>query len=114
LAYVQHHGLSFEDIEGMVVMHLCDNPPCVNVDHLRLGTHADNTRDMCAKGRHGFGVRSGTENGRAKLTDAEVSAIRFLHAAAGTSKMELGRTFGVSDRQVGRIIRGESRARSNS
>jgi hypothetical protein len=36
---------------GMLVMHLCDNPPCYRLDHLRLGTPADNMADMKAKGR---------------------------------------------------------------
>lgn len=36
---------------GMVVMHRCDNPPCVRPDHLVLGTKRDNTQDMLRKGR---------------------------------------------------------------
>jgi hypothetical protein len=36
---------------GMVVRHRCDNPPCVNVDHLQLGTQAENLADMVARGR---------------------------------------------------------------
>lgn len=36
---------------GMVVMHSCDNPPCVNEEHLVLGTVAENNRQMFAKGR---------------------------------------------------------------
>jgi hypothetical protein len=37
---------------GMIVMHLCDNPPCYRLDHLRLGTHEENRADMLAKGRY--------------------------------------------------------------
>jgi hypothetical protein len=37
--------------EGQEIMHLCDNPACFRLDHLRMGTHADNMRDMVAKGR---------------------------------------------------------------
>lgn len=38
--------------QGMVVMHLCDNPPCINPDHLKLGTHEENVKDCHKKGRH--------------------------------------------------------------
>ncbi len=43
--------------EGMIVMHTCDNPPCCNPEHLKLGTRADNNRDRIKKGR-GKGARA--------------------------------------------------------
>lgn len=46
--------------EGWVVMHLCDNPLCVNPDHLEVGTQADNVLDMRIKDRNNeFGFRRG-------------------------------------------------------
>ncbi len=51
---------------GMVMRHDCDNPKCVNPNHLSPGTQAENLRDMTRRGRHG----------RRKLTAADVLAIR--------------------------------------
>lgn len=57
---------------GMQVLHSCDNPPCVNLDHLRIGTVADNMADRKARGR---GV-AGPSHPNAKLSAAAVLAIR--------------------------------------
>jgi len=45
--------------EGKVIMHTCDNKGCVNIDHLRLGTQADNIADSIRKGRQWWQVRNG-------------------------------------------------------
>ena len=44
--------LEYGDIpQGLNVLHKCDNPPCINLDHLFLGTPKENTRDAMLKGR---------------------------------------------------------------
>jgi hypothetical protein len=76
--------------DGLSVCHHCDNPPCVRPDHLFLGTTADNMADMVAKGRNARGEKSRL----AKLTEADVRAIRS-RAASGVSSRVLATEFGV-------------------
>ncbi len=45
---IEHHV----PIAGMIVRHRCDNPPCINPEHLTVGTQADNVRDMMERGGH--------------------------------------------------------------
>lgn len=58
------------------VLHKCDTPACINVDHLFLGTPADNTADMIAKGRARRGHLMGEAHGQAVLSANQVRAIR--------------------------------------
>lgn len=105
LAHRAAWQLAFGPIpEGMCVCHHCDNRKCVNPDHLFLGTKADNSADMVAKGRSHS--HSGSTNGNAKLTEADVRGIRGL-LAQGVTGLELGRRYGVSPQQISRIKLGE-------
>ena len=84
------------------VLHRCDVRCCVNPDHLFLGSQADNVRDMVTKGRqHKF---HGERNPNAKLTAADVAAIRL----ATGSHSQVARRFG-----VGKSIIGYIRSRHN-
>ena len=117
---------------GMLVCHRCDNPPCVNVEHLFLGTPFDNMRDMTAKGRGNIGpataarlarpetwatgdrngsrlhperLARGERHGHAKLSAQQVMAIRAEYAAGGVFQHELARKFGVTQGLVSGIVR---------
>ena len=56
----------------IVVMHTCDNPACINLEHLKLGTQKENRMDCVLKNRHA----KGESHGLHKLTDNEVLEIR--------------------------------------
>lgn len=91
--------------DGLCVCHRCDNPKCVNPDHLFLGTAAENTADRHAKGRSAMGPGSGT----AKLNEQTVAEIRRLYTRYGhvNNSVHLARRFGVAHSTIGRIVRGE-------
>lgn len=61
---------------GMFVCHKCDVPMCVNPDHLFIGTHTDNVRDMHKKKRWKARDMRGENSPTAKLTNEDVTAIR--------------------------------------
>jgi DNA-binding XRE family transcriptional regulator len=90
--------------EFLQVLHRCDNPPCVNPAHLRIGTAQDDADDRVSKGRQ----LRGECNGRAKLTQAVVDEIRRLYSAGGWTKSALAKRFGVSDVTIGNIIAGRT------
>jgi len=74
LAWERAHG---PIPKGMAVCHHCDNPPCMNVEHLFLGTIGDNNRDMRQKGRGGIPPHyRGERNPASRLTAQQVAVIR--------------------------------------
>lgn len=87
VSYELHVGLI---PKGIFVCHRCDNPRCVNPEHLFLGDQTQNMADMVVKGRQPR-VR-GSRNGNSKLTEDEVRSIR---SAEGLTHQALADKFGV-------------------
>lgn len=88
--------------EGLSVMHSCDVKDCVNPDHLSVGTHQQNMRDAATKGRL-KGNWSHVPR-YSKLSKADVQEIRQRYEQ-GEFQRVLGEAFGVSQTQIGNIVR---------
>jgi DNA-binding transcriptional regulator YiaG len=96
------HRVAWEEVNGPIpnglcVCHKCDNPSCINVEHLFLGTKAQNSADMVAKRRQSFGERRpGT-----KFTEED---IRFIRSSE-MNQPQLAKHFGITQAAVSNIIR---------
>ncbi len=86
---------------GLWVLHSCDQPSCVNPNHLFLGTRQDNVDDMLKKGRNA----KGEGNGASKLTDVQVREIYLMRGKI--SGMVLAKKYGVAFNQIYVIWRRE-------
>lgn len=88
---------------GMMVLHKCDNPRCVNPDHLFLGNASDNMLDCSRKGRIRIPHKSGEANNTAKLTNEQADCIRKMPGL----HRDIAAKFGVNRSTVSAIKRGE-------
>lgn len=103
LSWEIHNG---EIPDGMCVCHICDNPICVNPNHLFLGTLRDNAQDMIKKGRrHDTG---GENNGHAKLTWRKVRAIRKRYIPYKITQQKLAKEYGVTTSIISEVINGNT------
>jgi hypothetical protein len=93
--------LDGRDPGGMVVLHTCDNPQCVNPSHLRVGSQAENVADMHAKGRGNVG----SVNGQAKLNEHDVELIK-VWLRLGLRQKPIAAYYGVSKGTLTNIARG--------
>jgi hypothetical protein len=93
---------NLEEIEpGLFVLHSCDNPPCCNPRHLRVGTWADNTADMVERDR--VSRLANEQSAQAKLSNAQVDEIR-RRCAGGETQCSVAEHFGVHPAHVSRIV----------
>lgn len=99
-SYILHKG---PIPEGLDVLHSCDIKACVNPDDLHAGTHRQNIAE--ARERRGNWSLAGEYHGRAKLTQANVDAIRAA-LAQGARQADLAARYGVSQVHISHIARG--------
>lgn len=100
VSYKIYHGIIPDDLW---VLHRCDNPRCVNPNHLFLGTHAQNMQDMVAKGRGKPKSSPGESNPKAKLLTNDVVRIRERHGQ-GERVIDLAREYNVKALCISRIV----------
>lgn len=106
---------------GMFVCHQCDNPRCVNPDHLFVATQKDNLADMRTKERHPWHGKRGDEsllrqrpecilrgenNSMAKLSNIQVREMRRLFMTGTQTQRQLSRMFRINEGTVSLIVRG--------
>ena len=101
---VRAHRWLYEQVKGKIpngmdLRHTCDEPSCVNPNHLLIGTHADNMRDKVERNRQA----KGETNGSAKLTEDNVREIRILKGF-GFTGVELAKMYRVSSSNIYSIL----------
>jgi hypothetical protein len=79
--------------KNLIVRHKCDNPSCINPDHLEIGTIKDNAIDRNSRGR--AASTAGSNNGFAKLDEYAVSEI-LNHLSKGEKINDIAKLFNVS------------------
>ncbi len=90
--------------ENMQVCHHCDNPSCVNPEHLWVGTNSENQIDCVKKGRAYRNSPKGENNGISKLTDNDVREIRRLRKINKTKYGVLAKKFNISESNIFYIL----------
>lgn len=100
LAYADRHG---EIPEGMLVLHLCNNPACFNADHLTIGTQADNMKYKATTGRQLYG--QATYN--SSLTNDQAIEIAQM-IRSGMKNIPIAEIMGVDRSLIQRIRQGQT------
>lgn len=93
---------------GAVVMHTCDNRRCINPEHLQLGTHTANMKDMRDKGRARYVGGTSHPNAKASPEIAAEIRRRYVPYSRENGSCALAREFGLDQSTVHTIIRGDT------
>jgi hypothetical protein len=96
---------------NQLLLHSCGVPACVEISHLRIGTHAENMKDRAAHGN--YDTSRGMNNPFAKFTDLQVSHMRGM-IAAGIDHLWIAELFACSPAYIGLLAAGKLRTRPSS
>lgn len=107
MAHIASYGMFVGDVGGQCVLHKCDNPKCINPEHLFLGNQADNNADKCRKGRQAWGSMIA----QSKLSQEDVEQIRSMYIPRVVSLRQVANKFGISRQAVSQIINGQTWSR---
>lgn len=112
VSYAIHNNMSVDDIGELHVLHTCDNPICVNPDHLFLGTNADKVAKGRGKEHRAFkkpeSYKKGEDAHDAKLTNEIVIVCRLARNRYGASISHLARKYKVSSTAMSNAIHGKT------
>lgn len=110
LAYALNEMKHPDALKGVVIRHKCDNPSCINVEHLEPGTVRDNVADKVARGRHPRGESASGS----KLTKQQVNEIRsaYVPRSKHANQYALAKQHGVTQSEISQIIAGKRWAHS--
>lgn len=91
---------------GKMVLHSCDNPPCCEPSHLRVGTGSDNVQDALRRNR--WNPPRGTRNPKAVLDEDLVRTIRLLHRDLGLGARRQSRILGINEGTIRAVLDGSN------
>ncbi|RJS14624.1 hypothetical protein DRW03_34685 [Corallococcus sp. H22C18031201] len=94
--------------EGEFVLHSCHNRRCVRPEHLHLGDHKQNMREMACSGRAARGTVRGSRVGSAKLDEQRVRELRREWCAGNVTQKLLAKRYGIDPSSVSGIVRGKT------
>lgn len=97
--YALEHFVTPSPVPGLLCLHSCDNPSCVNYEaHLSWGTQSENMQQ----------ARDRARLKNLKLSHSDVSEIKFLYSSGGWSQRALASMFGCTQRNISYVVRGNT------